>query len=158
MELLKKYIHMSREKGDAMSQITLDDDFNVPDAKPDVIRIIMDKGEIRLEETNITTDHVWLKGTLKFSMLYRSDQDSGKIDSLTGEIPFQESLVIDGVSEYDTAKISWEVEDLSLGIINSRKVSVKALVLLKVSVDEAYDEELVTGAEEKTESRYWIII
>lgn len=147
MELLKKYIHMSREKGDAMSQITLDDDFNVPDAKPDVIRIIMDKGEIRLEETNITTDHVWLKGTLKFSMLYRSDQDSGKIDSLTGEIPFQESLVIDGVSEYDTAKISWEVEDLSLGIINSRKVSVKALVLLKVSVDEAYDEELVTGAE-----------
>lgn len=147
MELLKKYIHMSREKGSAVTQITLDDDFNVPDIKPDLIRIIMDRGEIRLDETSITPDHVWLKGALKFSMLYRSDQDTGKIDSLTGEIPFQESLAIDGVNEYDAAKISWEMEDLSLGIINSRKVSVKALVVLKATVDETYDEELVTGAE-----------
>ena len=147
MELLKKYIHMSREKGEAVTQITLDDDFNVPDAKPDLIRIIMDRGEIRLDETNITQGHVWLKGALRFSMLYRSDQETGKIDSLTGEIPFQESLAIDGVNEYDTANIGWEMEDLSLGIINSRKVSVKALVVLKATVDETYDEELVTGAE-----------
>lgn len=147
MELSKKYIHMSREKGEAATQITLDDDFNVPDVKPDLMRIIMDKGEIRLDETNITQDHVWLKGVLRFSMLYRSDQDTGKIDSLVGEIPFQESLAIDGINEYDTAKVSWQMEDLSLGIINSRKVSVKALVVLKASVDETYDEELVTGAE-----------
>lgn len=147
LELLKKYIHMSREKGEAATQITLDDDFNVPDVKPDLIRIIMDKGEIRLDEANITQDHVWLKGALRFSMLYRSDQENGKIDSLTGEIPFQESLAIDGVNEYDTANVGWEIEDLSLGIINSRKLSVKALVVLKASVEETYDEELVTGAE-----------
>lgn len=148
MELLKKYIHMSRGKGEAVTQITLDDDFNVPDVKPDLIRIIMDRGEIRLDETSITQGHVWLKGVLKFSMLYRSDQDAGKIDSLVGEIPFQESLAMDGVNEYDSAKVTWEMEDLSLGIINSRKVSVKALVVLKATVDENYDEELVTGAEE----------
>ena len=148
LELQKKYIHMSREKGEAVTQITLDDDFNVPDVKPDLLRIIMDRGEIRFDETNITQDHVWLKGVLKFSMLYRSDQDTGKIDSLTGEIPFQESLTMEGINEYDTAKITWEMEDLSLGIINSRKVSVKALVMLKAVVDENYDEELVTGAEE----------
>lgn len=147
LELLKKYIHMSREKGEAATQITLDDDFNVPDVKPDLIRIIMDKGEIRLDEANITQDHVWLKGALRFSMLYRSDQENGKIDSLTGEIPFQESLAIDGVNEYDTANVGWEIEDLSLGIINSRKLSVKALVVLKAAVEETYDEELVTGAE-----------
>ena len=129
------------------SQITLDDDFNVPDVKPDLMRIIMDKGEIRLDETTVTQDHVWMKGVLRFCMLYRSDQDTGKIDSLIGEIPFQESLAVDGVNEYDTAKISWEMEDLSLGIINSRKLSVKALVVLKASVDETYDEELVTGAD-----------
>lgn len=147
MELSKKYIHMSREKGKAETQITLDDDFNVPDVKPDLMRIIMDKGELRLDETTVTQDHVWIKGALKFCMLYRSDQDTGKIDSLVGEIPFQESLAVDGVHEYDTAKVSWEMEDLSLGIINSRKLSVKALVVLKAVVDETYDEELVTGAE-----------
>ncbi len=147
LELSKKYIHMNREKGKAVTQITLDDDFNVPDTKPDLIRIILDKGEIRLDETTITQDHVWLKGVLKFSLLYRSDQEEGKINSMNGEIPFQESLAIDGANEYDTAKMEWEMEDLSIGVINSRKLSVKALVVLKAVIDEIYDEDIVTGAE-----------
>lgn len=151
MELTKKYIHMNREKGRAVTQITLDDDFNVPDMKPDLIRIILDKGEIKLDETTITQDHVWLKGVLKFSLLYRSDQEEGKINSMNGEIPFQESLAIDGANEYDTAKLNWEMEDLSIGIINSRKLSVKALVVLKAAIDEIYDEELVQGVQEMEE-------
>ncbi|MCI8299704.1 MAG: DUF3794 domain-containing protein [Lachnospiraceae bacterium] len=150
MELAKRYIHMNREKGKAMTQITLDDDFNVPDMKPDLIRIIQDKGELMLDETTITQDHVWLKGVLKFSLLYRSDQEEGKISNMTGEIPFQESLAIDGANEYDTAKLKWEMEDLSIGIINSRKLSVKALVVLKAVIDEIYDEELLTGVEQES--------
>lgn len=147
MDLIKKYIHMNREKGKAVTQITLDDDFNVPDNKPDLIRMILDKGEISLDETTITQDHVWLKGVLRFSLLYRSDQEDGKISSMSGEIPFQESLAIDGANEYDTAKLKWEMEDLSIGIINSRKLSVKALVVLKAEIDQVYDEEIVTGVE-----------
>lgn len=145
MDLTKKYIHMNREKGKAVTQITLDDDFNVPDMKPDLIRIIQDKGEMKLDETTITQDHVWLKGVLKFSLLYRSDQEDGRINTMSGEIPFQESLAIDGANEYDTAKLKWEMEDLSIGIINSRKLSVKALVTLYAVIDEIYDEELITG-------------
>ena len=114
---------MNREKGRAQSQITLDDDFNVPDSKPDVIRLIQDKGEIKIEEINLTSGHIWLKGVLKFQVLYRSDQEEHKINSMTGEIPFQESLAIDGINEYDTAKIRGQIEDLTMGIINSRKLS-----------------------------------
>ena len=149
MDLAKKYIHMNREKGKAVTQITLDDDFNVPDMKPDLMRIILDKGELKLDETTITQDHVWLKGVLKFTLLYRSDQEEGKINTMNGEIPFQESLAIDGANEYDTAKLKWEMEDLSIGIINSRKLSVKALVVLKAVIDEIYDEELITGVDQE---------
>ena len=86
MELIKKYIHMNREKGKAVTQITLDDDFNLPDTKPDLIRIILEKGEISLDEATITQDHVWLKGVLRFSLLYRSDQEEGKISSMNGPV------------------------------------------------------------------------
>ena len=125
MELQKKYIHMSREKGEAVTQITLDDDFNVPDVKPDLLRIIMDRGEIRFDETNITQDHVWLKGVLKFSMLYRSDQDTGKIDSLTGEIPFQESL--------GTSKRNYILLRLGKKLVNAMDLrNLKANILLQI--------------------------
>ena len=66
MELKKKYIHMSHEKGRAMSQVTLDDDYNVPESKPDIVRIITTKGAIRLEEAKAETGHVLLKGNLGF--------------------------------------------------------------------------------------------
>ena len=36
LELVKKNIHMNRWKGNATSQITLDDDFIVPDTMDDV--------------------------------------------------------------------------------------------------------------------------
>lgn len=134
---------MNREKGKAASQITLDDDFNVPDSKPDVIRLIQDKGEIKIEEINLTPGHIWLKGALKFQVLYRSDQEERKINSLMGELPFQESLSIDGINEYDTAKVRWQIEDLTMGIINSRKLSVKALVQLSAVVDEIIRKILI---------------
>lgn len=34
----------------------------------------------------------WIKGSLVFKVLYRSDKQEGKISCLRGEIPFQERL------------------------------------------------------------------
>ena len=41
MELKKKYIHMSHEKGRAMSQVTLDDDYNVSGAASRILSRII---------------------------------------------------------------------------------------------------------------------
>ena len=154
MELTKRFIHMNREKGKALSQITLDDDFNVPDNKPDVLRLIQDKGEIKIEETSLGPGHIWIKGVLRFQLLFRSDLKEQKVSSLSGEIPFQESLNVDGLEEYDTARIRWQIEDLSVGIINSRKLSVRALVELSAVVNEIHDEEVATEAEVREAARW----
>ena len=49
MELVKKEIHMNQMKGKIVTQMTLDEDFNVPDTKPDVSRIILSQGDVVLE-------------------------------------------------------------------------------------------------------------
>lgn len=49
MELLKKHIHMNRRRGNVTSQMTLDDDFNVPDSMDDVEELIMENGEVKIE-------------------------------------------------------------------------------------------------------------
>ena len=40
MEIVKKKIRMSRQRSQAMNQITLEEDLNVPDSKADVTGII----------------------------------------------------------------------------------------------------------------------
>ena len=49
MELMKKQIHMNRIKGRASTQITLDDDFIVPDTMDDMAQVLLSTGDILVE-------------------------------------------------------------------------------------------------------------
>ena len=40
MELERSFINLNRQKGTALSQITLEEDLNVPDQKADIFKII----------------------------------------------------------------------------------------------------------------------
>lgn len=144
MELKTTYIHMNREKGRALSQITLDDDYNLPDYKPDIVKVMKEKGEIQFEEIKVSEGHILVKGNLRFFVLYRSDQEEKKLDSLSGSIPFTETISMEGAEELDPVQMSAKLEDLSIGIINSRKLGVRALVMLQALIRETRDEEIAT--------------
>ena len=50
MELVRRNIHMDRIKGQASTQITLEDDINILDSRPDASKLIYDRGSVALEE------------------------------------------------------------------------------------------------------------
>lgn len=141
MELIKKNIHMDRIKCRGSSQLTLEEDINIPDSKPDVADVIYEKGQIQIEEVKPTEDHVNVRGRLLFSVLYQTREEGEKLVCLEGKLPFEEQLYMEGVKASDAVSIKAELEDLSVCIINSRKLSVQALFTLKGWVEELYDEE-----------------
>ncbi len=120
MEIKKQNIHMNYEKASAMSQITLDDDYNLPDYRPDIVKVLKEKGEIRFDEIQVKEGRIYVKGNLIFHVLYRSDMEEHKLDCLRGQIPFEETISMDGVNELDPVDVTAELEDINIGIINSR--------------------------------------
>lgn len=149
MELERQLLHKNREIGRAFSQITLDDDYNLPDFKPDLTKVIRERGEILFEEIHVNNGHVWFKGTLAFTILYRTDLDSKKINCLKGEIPFQESLSVDGAGELDPVKLDGKIEDISVSVINSRKLSIRSLVEFHAIIEKPEEESILTGLKEE---------
>lgn len=141
MELIKKNIHMDRVKCKAATQITLEDDINISDSKPDVSMLVLDKGQIKLEEMKPANDQVHVKGKLLFAILYQTKDATGKLTCMEGSIPFEEKVYMEGVTSTDRVTGEWEMEDLTTGMINSRKLSVQAVAGLKLRVEELYDEE-----------------
>lgn len=141
MELIKKNIHMDRIKCRGNSQLTLEEDINIPDSKPDVADVIYEKGQIQIEEVKPTEDHVSIRGRLLFSVLYQTREEGEKLVSLEGKVPFEEQLYMEGVKAGDAVTVKSELEDMSVCVINSRKLSVQALFNLKGWVEELYDEE-----------------
>lgn len=147
MELKKQIIKKVKNKGKEFSQITLDDDYIVKDSKPDVIKIIHSQGNVSVEETRINSGAVWVNGRMDFMVLYRSDDEYNKTEVLSGAIPFQEKISMDGINEVDQPQLITELEDLSVGLINSRKLTIRCVINVRVMAEEEEEDELVSAVE-----------
>ena len=145
MELLKKHIHMNRRRGNVTSQMTLDDDFNVPDSMDDVEELIMENGEVKIESVKNPGEKAEISGKLEFRILYR--RPGGELTALAGSIPFTETVHMPGLAENDYVQAGWELDDLNVGLINSRKLNVKALVTLELKADEIRDMEAASDVK-----------
>ncbi|MBR6150934.1 MAG: DUF3794 domain-containing protein [Lachnospiraceae bacterium] len=151
MELLKQNIHRNGVKHEGELQLTLEEDVNLPETKPDVSTICMEKGQIVLEEVRPIADAVSVKGRLVFSVLYHTQEYGGRLECMEGKLPFEEKIRVDGLLPMDQVCVTGKVEDLTVTMINSRKLSVQSVVTLKAASEGIQDEEVpvgIAGAEQ----------
>lgn len=155
MELIKRNIHMDRVKTEAVMQFTLEDDLNIPDSKPDVNTLNLEKGEIVIDEIRPGTDFVNVRGYLAYVVLYHTQEEGSCLVVLDGRVPFDERINLRGVVPGDNVSVDGEVEDLTVSMINSRKLNMQSLVTLSAKVEELYDEEapVAIHGDEKAEYR-----
>ena len=149
MELKKEDVQVLRKKSEATTQVTFDVDYNVPDVKPDIGRMIQNKGKISVDEVRLNDG--FLKGNLHVDLLYVEDGE-GKVCSLTAVLPMEETLNLEGIANGDKMCLKWEIEDLSLHLIHSRKLNIKAVVTLAASVDELTGIRLPENTDDDTVS------
>ena len=114
---------------------------SIPDSKPDVAALVYEKGLVQIEEVKPTEDHVTIRGKICFSVLYQTREEGQKLVCVEGKIPFEEQHFMEGVRGTDAVKVKAGLEDLTVGVINSRKLSVQVLFNLEAVVEELYDEE-----------------
>ena len=155
MELVKKNIHMDFTKAKAATQLVLEEDMNLPDVKPDIDCICLERGKVIIDEAKAHGEEVTVRGRMLFTVLYHTDEEQHALSTVEGKVPFEEKLHMSGLTGGDTVKAEGSLEDLSIGIINSRKLSIQSVVNLLVCAEDIYDEEVPIGlhGEEKVEYR-----
>jgi hypothetical protein len=145
MELIKKRIHMNQWKGNVTTQITLDDDFIVPDTMDDMEQIMLDTGDVQVETVKNQGDKVLVKGKLEFQVLYRRER--GGLQTLGGNIPFEETINVPALEEKDYVGLNWTLEDLNTSVINSRKLGVQAIITFDVRLEALRDVEAAVDVD-----------
>ena len=154
MDLLKTYIQVQSYKQSTSVQVTLDNDFNVNDSKPDIRRIIQEKGSLCVREIKPMQDKCLIRGILKFSVLYVADDGNACLQSMDGEISFEEMVHMDGLEEQDSVSVRWDMEDLRAGWIHSRKINIRSILVLHVKAVRTCDAEVATAMESK--NNVWV--
>lgn len=159
MELIKKNIHLNGWKARAATQTTVDEDVNVPDASQDVGRVIQEKAAFHMEEVKGEENQALLRGTLMVDVLYNG-ADDGQLHVFTAKVPVEERLHMDGVSPVDTIHVKGEIDELSVSIINSRKINIKGILSVSAMADEHFDREVLVEIKDdshgvQTMSKNW---
>lgn len=132
MELRTENVYTEEKKGPATTQLTFDETYHLPDYLPDFFSVILSRGQIRMDETKCSQGHVQVQGALQFRVLYRTGQSEWNICSLEGEFPFREMMALDEAKEFDMAQTEAVLEDLTVRMMNARKLNIRALVEIKV--------------------------
>ena len=123
MELKPEALYREEKKGPAITQVTFDETYHLPDYLPDFFSVILSRGDVRLDESKCGNGHIMVRGVLQFRVLYRTGQGEWKISSLEGEYPFQETLMLEEAGEFDMPQTEVFLEDLTVRMINARKLS-----------------------------------
>lgn len=134
MELKQHLIHRKYRKAEAKTQLSIGEDYSVPEGKPDIASILQKKSELLVEEVHTEKGKVRIHGLLKVWVLYLAERSNEIINCLEMEFPYDEVLYIEGAASGDHLKIDWNMEDLRVNIVHPGKLSVRGLVTLRANV------------------------
>ncbi len=154
MKLRKENVHMNRVVEKAVTQITVDDDFIVPDVKLDIERIIAKDCHIKIDNVNVTEGRAFIKGVVDFAILYTGSGETSKLEEMRLGIVFEEPINSDRIHEGDVLMFKTFMEDWNIGIINSRKIGIKGVINLRLYSEELYDIETAVDVEATSDVDY----
>lgn len=141
MDFDKKEFYGIVPKAKKQMQITIDQDCNVADTKPDVEKMIQTRGMVKIQETEMMIDRVRIKGEFLFQGLYGTNDIATYLESLEYSLPFEEYVHIDGVLPSDYVKVKYTIDDINTVLINSRKISIRVLLTFIFQITEEMKEE-----------------
>ena len=95
MEYVTKQMQTYRTGKTITDQFYIDDDYNVPDAKSDVKRVILGEGTLAVEDMKIVENYIRVAGKLNFKVLYVTDEGETRLSCLEGRIPFEEMIYLE---------------------------------------------------------------
>lgn len=146
MELIKKQIHLNRTGKRIVDQFFVDDDFNVPDTKSDVRRIIVGEGTVKIEDVKPVENYIRVTGKLYFHILYVADGAEAVPASMEGKVPFEEMVYVEDKMQGQCSVRDTRV-DFTATMIHSRKLSVKAMIEMELVSEQTAEEEITTDIQ-----------
>ena len=149
MKIEKKTVQSGILKLEKNVQITIDQDMNVPDTKPDVEKIVESRGEVHIDEVEIMTDRIRIRGMFFVQLLYLSAEKEQKISCMEHEFALEEFMNVEGAQPTDTARVMVDLEDLTVSVINSRKCGVRSVLFFHIHISETKFVECSVGVEKR---------
>lgn len=121
-------------------------DIIVPDIKPDIAGIINTNGVPYIYKEDIGKSKIRFDGNIDSYIVYLAD--NGETRSIQTTLSFSDSIEDDRIKEGCFSKEQVILESIESKVLNERKISVKAILKIKIEVFEKAEVEITNDFDE----------
>lgn len=146
MEIITKQVETNQIGRKLTDQFMIDEDYNVPDSKRDVERVVISEGKVRIDEVKPVENYLRIMGKVEFQVLYVAEGMEPNFSCLEGKLPFEEMVYVEeGANENFAVKNARA--DMRTVMVHSRKLRMKAMVELELESEKQRLQEIPTDVE-----------
>lgn len=144
----KQTLCINQVIGQKTDTAMVEEDFVVPDIKPDILNTIRTNGTVCIYKKEVMDGKVKLDGCIHVYIMYLADDEEASIRSLNTTLEFSQTI------DFDVVKLGMLLEDkivlksVECRVLNGRKVQVKALMDMELKVLSNEEIEFVKEIEE----------
>ena len=147
MELIKEKEEYLDVLFSGKERVSVNTDVIVPDSKPDVLKVLEVNARTVITDKGITNGAVYAEGKLFANILYIPDSDTSGICSVKAEMDFKMRKEEAKAGKEMRLFVNTDVLKADFGIINSRKLSVRADIEVYYEAVGKRELETVSGFE-----------
>jgi len=132
----KVNMKFDREIGTGETQVVLRESTEVPEAKPDVMKVLESRvNKIKVTETNILKDKVLIRGNADVEVVYVSTKPDQAVHAMHQRLNFRTFVVVPGAENGMKAKITVSTEYVNVDQMNC-DLHTEAVLKVKATVTE----------------------
>ncbi|MFX4262877.1 DUF3794 and LysM peptidoglycan-binding domain-containing protein [Pelotomaculum propionicicum] len=137
-------------QGENRVQAVVRGQIEVPEAKPDVEKILSKEAKAKVRDVSIVPDKVIVNGTLNLQVTYVAFKPDQSVNFFHDSVNFTSSLDVPGAEPGDDVDVEFTVEDVSLtqSSRDPRKFDVAAVLSVFAKVTDIDEIEILTETPE----------
>jgi len=143
LDVVREAMKVIQVVGEDTTQRVVENDIIVPDIKPDIARILLLDGDVFVNSTEIAQDRVLVNGTIRYKILYISDDEEQSIKSINTNAAFSYGLDIPNSRQGMKCKVKCDIEHFDYEILNGRKINVRAILKLNGKVTNGLEQSFI---------------
>lgn len=144
----KQTLCINQVIGQKTDTAMVEEDFVVPDIKPDILNTIRSNGTVCVYKKEVMDGKVRLDGLVNVYIMYLADDEEATIRSLNTTLEFSQTVDFESVKAGMLLEDKITLKAVECRVLNGRKVKIKAMMDMDLKVLSNEEVEFVKEVEE----------
>jgi hypothetical protein len=146
LQVTREIIKAETVLGEGENQLVLRENLQVPDAKPDVARIIDQVSTMQIGQTTVLPNKVIVNGTISLRVIYEARTPDQSVHVAHFTIPFETFVEVPGAQPGMTVLATARVEFVSIDVSpTGRVITVRIIIVARVKIIQVKSIHVITN-------------